>query len=305
MKLHKYLGAELPNDYKICSVIRTNDILEVKVLEKSSDNLSHFKKISKTEYLDMNTGEIKKYEESKSRRDNIISLKRTFKNLRNLINNNFVGASNELFLTLTYAENMTDVKRLYSDFDIFMKRFKRRYSNIDYINAVEPQGRGAWHCHVLIRFNDLKKIYIPNDDIAKLWGHGFTSTKSLKGIDNIGAYLTAYLTDIELTPETAQSNSKIVTKEIIDDNTGIKSEKKFIKGGRCHMYPVGMNIFRHSRGIKPPYIVKVPFSEIKKEIGSRTPDFSSTYEILDDNGKHLNTVSYLNFNLKRNKNQGV
>ena len=40
--------------------------------------------------------------------------------------------------------------------------------------------RGAWHCHVLLRFNSLDKVYIPNADIAKIWGQGFVSVKAMK-----------------------------------------------------------------------------------------------------------------------------
>ncbi|PEZ26663.1 hypothetical protein CN361_31525, partial [Bacillus cereus] len=46
-----------------------------------------------------------------------------------------------------------------------MTRLKRKYKNestIDYISVVEPQGRGAWHCRVLLRFNDKDSIFLPN-----------------------------------------------------------------------------------------------------------------------------------------------
>ena len=94
---------------------------------------------------------------------------------------------------------MTDPKVLYKDFDKFMKKLKYKYKSVDYINVVEPQGRGAWHCHILLRFNDYKKIYIPNKEISKMWGHGFVSVKAIKkDIDNLGAYLSAYLGDVEI-----------------------------------------------------------------------------------------------------------
>ena len=63
-----------------------------------------------------------------------------------MINNNFTGKPNELFVTLTYAKNMTDTKRLYTDMNKFIKRLKYKYkesSDIDYLAVVEPQGRGA------------------------------------------------------------------------------------------------------------------------------------------------------------------
>ena len=51
--------------------------------------------------------------------------------------------------------------------------------------------------HALFLF-DGKAPYISNDTISQIWGHGFTKTKSLKGIGNPGLYLTAYLGDMEL-----------------------------------------------------------------------------------------------------------
>src|SRR5690606_32528235 len=113
---------------------------------------------------------------SENRQQNYNSLRQTFKKLRYLINNNFEGLSNELHITLTYKENMTDPKRLYVDFDRFFKRLRYKYKNdssIDYVSVIEPQGRGAWHCHVLMRFNDLDKVFIKSDDLSALWGQGF------------------------------------------------------------------------------------------------------------------------------------
>ena len=58
--------------------------------------------------------------------------------------------------------------------------------------------KGAWHIHLLLKAMNVKHLYIPNDEIiAKLWGHGHTKTKRLNDVDNIGAYLSAYLTNLE------------------------------------------------------------------------------------------------------------
>lgn len=56
--------------------------------------------------------------------------------------------------------------------------------------------------HCIILFTDREKFnkypFIPNSDIAKIWGHGFTKVQSLKGVGNPGLYLTAYLGNMEL-----------------------------------------------------------------------------------------------------------
>ena len=280
-----------------------NDIVEVVHLKNEGlGGLGSVIKLNKDEYMIRDTGEIKKYVKSENRSQNIAGLKRTFKKIRDLINNNFVGASNELHITLTYAENMQDTKKLYKDFDKFMKRFKYRYKHdIDYISVVEPQGRGAWHCHLLLRFNKLDKVYIPNDDIAKIWGNGFTHTDSLEGIDNIGAYLSAYLGDVEMNAETIRDmyrngHTRLEVKEVEKDGL----TKKYIKGGRLHYYPPGMNIYRKSKGIKFPSEEYMKFSEVKKIVGSARPTFSKTIVIRDDlTNRVLNEISYQSYNLKR------
>ena len=111
---------------------------------------------------------------------------------------------------------------------------------------------GAWHSHLLLRFNDIDKVYIENEKMRNLWGHGFVTVRSLKDVDNIGAYLSAYLSDVELTDENIirafenQDTINIVAREVEG------KEKKFIKGGRLHLYPSGMNLYRKSKGIKFP-----------------------------------------------------
>lgn len=282
------------------------NVKEIMCLDKLNTKGFPIKKINKNEYMVLSTGEVFEYQNhSENRSQDIESLRRTFKNIRELINTNFIGAKNELAFTITYAENMTDTKRLYSDFQNFMDKVRYKYPNIDYISVVEPQGRGAWHCHVLLRFNALKTIYIPNKDIAEMWGHGFVKVKAIKqNVDNLGAYLSAYLGDVELNSDNLQElthegvlrpGQPMNVKEV--DIQGVK--KKFIKGGRLHLYPVGMNIYRCSRGIRKPEKEYMTYEDAKKRIGAVTPTYETRTLILDDNGEILNAISYEQYNKKR------
>lgn len=301
MKKFEHVEAKkLKNFYEV-KVKRMNNIIEVVHIEKEGiGGLDKIRKLNKNEYLIIDTGEVKEYAKSENRGQNISSLKKTFKKIRDLINNNFTGAANELHVVLTYAENMRDAKQLYEDFDKFIKRFKYRYKyDIDYISVVEPQGRGAWHIHLLLRFNGLDRVYIPNEEIADVWGHGFAKTKSLHGIDNIGAYLSAYLGDIEMTDDVKKDmamNGRINIKEI--EVEGVK--KKFIKGGRLHFYPPGMNIYRKSKGIKFPDEQYMKFSDVKKIVGPAKPTFEKTIIIKDsETDRTFNEITYQSYNLKR------
>lgn len=291
------------NSFDDVKVKKMNSIIEVMHLKNESlGGFDNVVKINKNEYMIRSTGEVKEYVKSENRGQNVEGLKKTFKKIRDLINNNFVGASNELHIILTYKENMRDTKKLYKDFDKFMKRFKYRYKyDIDYISVVEPQGRGAWHFHLLIRFNGLDKIYMPNDDIAKIWGNGFTHTDSLQGIDNIGAYLSAYLGDVEMSEETIRDmyrngHTRLEVKDV--EKEGLT--KKYIKGGRLHYYPPGMNIYRKSKGIKFPAEQYMKFSDVKKMVGSAKPTFSKTVVIRDSGTDRVfNEITYQSYNLNR------
>lgn len=281
-------------------VTKMNHLVEVQHME-FMNRTNHIKKLDKERYVNLKTGEIGEFKQSEVRSDSYNSLLQTFKKLRYLINNNYTGAGNELFITLTYKENMTDRKRLYSDFDKFMKRFRYKYGkihgSIDYMTVVEPQGRGAWHHHLLIRFNDMKgkKIFIPSNEVAEIWGHGFVNMKSLKDCDNIGAYLCAYLADVELTDENigrAFREKQEVIPKVVDGK-----EKNFIKGGRLHLYPSGMNLYRKSKGIQMPERQDMKYEDIKKIVGSAEPNYAKRIVVEQDD--FTNTITYEQYNMKR------
>lgn len=226
----------------------------------------------------MKTGEVIRCEKSETRKDNIISLKRTVTKLRDLINCNFIGADNELFITLTYKENMKDYKKLYKDFDVFYKKLKYRFKDTEfcYISAIEPQKRGAWHVHLLLKALNKDYLYIENSLIAKLWGNGFTKTKRIDEVDNVGAYLCSYLTDL------------------LDDEGGKK------KGARLHMYPAGINIYRCSRNCKRPEEERVEYKELACFNSFKT--YETSYEIYDKEKERLfNIVKKEFYNLRRKK----
>jgi virulence-associated protein VapD len=279
------------------TVTQTGSIVEIQYMEKMNHTAT-IRKLNADEYLDLSTGEIKEYQHIENRSQSYKSLRATFKKLRYLINNNFCGRKNELFITLTYKENMTDTKRLYEDMKNFMKRLKYQFKNsttVDYLSVVEPQQRGAWHVHLLLKFNDLSSVFIPSSELATLWGHGFVKIKRVDGVDNIGAYLTAYLADLELTPETMavafQTGHDVVEKEVDGQ------KKAFIKGGRLHMYPPGMNLFRKSKGIAYPEREMMTYAGAKKIVGSAEPHYKKKYEIQADD--FSNTLIFEQYNLKR------
>ena len=267
-------------------------------------------RLSANTYCDMKTGEIRECKHSESRADNLSSVRRTLARVRALINTNVTIPENCRWVTLTYRENMTDRVRLYKDYKKFWQSFCRwcvgeGYGRPEYISVAEPQGRGAWHIHAFFIWSG-PAPFIPNNGVLEhLWSHGFTKVKAIRASwDNPGAYFTAYLADIpanevDKLPEDIKGRLKEIEIEMEDDS-GIKLKKKFIKGGRLCMYPPGFNILRHSRGIKEPEIEWMSIREAKEKVSSAKLTFSRSFEIVDDDGGRIRcTLSKEYYNSRR------
>ena len=118
------------------------------------------------------------------RSDNINLAK---KNLRRLINANASG--NDLFVTLTYADNFTDLVQAKKDFKRFIKAMKRKGYNLKYVYVIEFQKRGAIHFHVI--FFDCG--YIDCNLLSSVWKKGFVKINRINDVDNAGAYVVKYM----------------------------------------------------------------------------------------------------------------
>lgn len=132
-----------------------------------------------------------------------------------------------------------------------------------------------------------KAPYIPNEDMAKLWGQGFTKTKGLKGVDNPGLYLTAYLGDMELTEAVNTGQFKMGRLRESKDKS-----KAVIKGARLHLYPPGFNLYRCSRGVKRPEVVHMTEGEAQEMIGEAPLTYEKTIAVTDSEGKTVNIINY-------------
>lgn len=208
-------------------------------------------------YVNLETGEIHDMDtSSNSRLDNLKSTKQTMKKLRRIIAHNFTGGKNQLWITLTYRDHVTETAIVYMDFKAFIRRIRNQFGNVDYITVIEPQASGRWHLHVLLK-ND-SELTIPNNDLAKMWGKGFTKTKRLKRADKVGNYLIAYLSNLQIGDEGSPN-------------------KAIIKGARLYMYPKGIRIYRTSRGIEKPLEITTTKGELMETYKINSPPtFSRT-----------------------------
>ena len=208
-------------------------------------------------YVNLETGEIHAMDTSSSTRlDNLKSTKQTMKKLRRLVAHNFTGGINQLWITLTYRDHVTETAIVYRDFKAFIRRIRNQFGKVDYITVIEPQASGRWHLHVLLK-ND-SELTIPNNDLAKMWGKGFTKTKRLRRADKVGNYLIAYLSNLQIGDEGSQN-------------------KSIVKGARLYMYPKGIRIYRTSRGIEKPLEITTTKGELMETYKINSPPtFSRT-----------------------------
>lgn len=274
-----------PDDF--VTVTLMNDIYEVQYLQKSNRQ-NNILKIDSDRYVIKSTGEIKYYEHTETRNQSENSIKQTMKKLRYLINANFSGRKNELWATLTFRDTKIakQPKSIYKEFNKFIKRLNYKYQNkLDYIAILEPHGISAgdiskwhgFHLHLLLKSNSAS-LYIPYQEFEEIWGLGMCRIERLKNIDNIGAYLSAYLTNAEIS----------------DTNL---EKKKYIKGSRLWLYPKGTRIYRKSKGIKYPKRIKMPYSSARELIGIE-PHYTKTYKITGNNNFE-NIVVFEQYNKKR------
>lgn len=200
--------------------------------------------------------DIFKEKQEKNRSDTLVKAK---KNLRRLINSNVdrYGETTK-FLTLTYAENVTDVKLSNYNFKKFVQRLNYKLSiKLKYSVVIEFQKRGAIHYHV-VAYN---LPYVPSDVLEDIWGYGFIKVNKIDHVDNVGAYITKYMTK---------------------DNDDPR-----LKGNKCYF---------SSRGLLEPVETIVDEKEIEdlRQSLSQNEVYSATFE-----SEYLGNIHYSQINLTR------
>lgn len=130
------------------------------------------------------------------------SLQRTRTNLRRLVNANAWMWKKPrgkyylpTFATFTFKEEeFKNVKVGYWHFSAFIKRLNEyvhgeRKNILRYVVVPEFQERGTVHFHAVF-FN---LPYVLNDSLEVIWGNGMVKIKAIRHVDNVGAYITKYM----------------------------------------------------------------------------------------------------------------
>jgi hypothetical protein len=131
------------------------------------------------EQLDM----FKQYKLKQQRRQ--FSLNRTRTEIRRLVNSN---THLNKFLTLTFADNITDLKKANYLFNQFVKRASYAWPGFEYVAVPEFQKRGAVHYHLLCNLP-----YVDVKEVQAAWGQGFVKLNRIDSVNNAGAYMAKYL----------------------------------------------------------------------------------------------------------------
>lgn len=232
-------------DYSKVKVEQQGDTYAIIRASNKKQSGSYIQKIGAGKYIVKRTGEVKYYANEQSDEDHKRNLIRKFEKLKGLARNNFLKKyrNSQLFITLTYAENMKDRNKLAKDFENFIRKFRKIYKKrgrqLEYIAVAEPQERGAWHMHILIKAMDNKYLYVDKNIVNECWGYGFTDTQRLK-CEDVGNYFVAYCSMME------------------------QSENSKKKASRLHLYPKNFKFYRRSKGIKDPQIKEMLVNKVKE-----------------------------------------
>jgi len=247
-------------------IVYSGDIVEIYEYEKG-----YLKGYKLTRNEKRNNGRIRgeksdKYEENRKQ-----VLQRAKRDLRRLINANVGQYGKEYtakFLTLTFKEDVKDMKQANYEFLKFIKRlnyycFGTKKANLKYTCVVEFQKRGAIHYHVII----YNMPYIKANDIANVWGNGFIKINKIDNVNNVGAYVSEYLGQAE----------KGQGHDIEDDR--LQGKKSYFS----------------SKGLYKP--IEVTDEKVVEQVTAALPLESLTYAAEFEN-EHIGTITYKQYNIK-------
>jgi len=139
-------------DLRPAMVLTTGHITEIMVYEWPQS--CRIRKVDADHYIKLyeNTGEVYDMEHTTSRADALRRMRNSIRHVRRIINANFVGdPRREAWVTVTYAENVRDTDRVYIDWQAAIRNLRRTWPDLEYIAVLEPQERGAWHIHALLK----------------------------------------------------------------------------------------------------------------------------------------------------------
>ena len=201
---------------------------------------------------------------------------------------NFTGASNEVFLTLTYASQQgrvlrqlgnvkseedisanNAVKRLIShDIANFVQRLKRKYQDEDhplkYLWCMQPHASGAVHFHVLLKLENQARFSPTANEIERLWKLGHVNKRNIHDIPHLGAYISSYMLNEKPDPDNPEKSTHYQ---------------------RLKYYPTNMRIFSGSHNLRKPKVYKARFQDLPQLANTDKPRYVSATHYTTPSGQ--------------------
>lgn len=234
----------------IVKLIRYNDGSKIKVKNslKHKNILENYQKLNADEYVHKPTGEIFKYKKGKFKSKN--SINRSMNNLKELLTNNFDGGNNESFITLTYEQREENFENAVSDLKKFWVDLKKEYQDLEYVGVIENQQlRCSWHIHMLIKDIKHKELYIPSEEIERIWNKGNVDIARITNKD-----IKHMVND-----STMKDNEHNAINKVIKYMCKTRSKEEI---------PRNKQSYHNSKGIKFPAVEDRPYSEVQDVINN-------------------------------------
>lgn len=253
----------LPKESEV-QVIECGNKIIIKNSWRKSNNLKRYIKKDKEHYIDTETGEIIKYSKNspyKTQKEK----KKAMNELKELIQANFKGNFNELFITVTCRDEIRDIRKIKRYAKYFIKKLRKKYpeKQFEYIYKFERQENQNWHIHFLIKDIKSKQLYIPNEDIEAIWNRGFTKTQRVyDGYSTEERMLTQE--DEELLSEEEATMNEVLKSIKITGSFGIVNYMG--KTNQLTNFPRGERIYVKSKGIIPPNKTNMKYKEALDKI---------------------------------------
>lgn len=172
-------------------IIKSGNIIEIFEYEKSYwVGWPQYRKIHRPKFKHFRL----ESEQTKIREDNV---KRARQKITRLINSN---PQLKTFLTLTFKDEILDLKTANKYFDRFIKRISYSQNNFQYLAVPEFQSKSKRvHYHLVSNYllpefatSDKRKEY-ERWFADKYWKNGFINFRPINNAKNIGIYISKYL----------------------------------------------------------------------------------------------------------------
>lgn len=164
-------------------------MIQVQNSSNKQQHLGNYRKQNGGKYRNIEKNEIIVSKQNKYKI--LENVKREVVNAKDILLNNFCGNQNVLFITLTCDEPIVDFQEIRKCFRNFYNKLRRKYGDLNYFYVIEVQKNRrdySLHIHLAIKHTSKKRFSIPDAEIQRMWGKGFTKTKRLKNIYEITSY---------------------------------------------------------------------------------------------------------------------